>query len=113
MAYDAVSGVKRTDIAIGYKYGTLSVVPRKVTITTGSKIQSISETTNLVCYDYKFAGGLEGDSVSVTFNQALRSEGVVSNTVDESKTKIFDKSGKDVTKNYAIEYEYGILVLYP
>ena len=96
-----------------YDCGTLTVTPRTITLTTGSK--TASGFTSLQCKEYEVEGLAAGDYVVFSGLQyvTLNGYGVCSNTIQYSSLIIKNAKGEDVTKNYEISICYGVLVLMP
>lgn len=96
---------------ITYNCGTLTVTPREITLTTGSK--TATGVDFLEHKEYSVTGLVEGDEVylfGLEFAR-LNSPGVCTNTVSYQSLVIENQSGKNVTANYIIKLRFGELIL--
>ena len=116
---DNVDGYYLTDnYTISYSNGTLTVIPRPITIKTGDATK-VYDGAPLTCNSYKDVaedgdrGLVGGHKVTYVAVNGTRTEvGVSDNTVDlEKQPIIVDENGKPVTENYAIDYVDGTLTV--
>ena len=116
---DNVDGYYLTaNYTISYSNGTLTVIPRPITIKTGDATK-VYDGAPLTCNSYKDVaedgdrGLVGGHKVTYVAVNGTRTEvGVSDNTVDlEKQPIIVDENGKPVTENYAIDYAYGTLTV--
>ena len=86
-----------------FEYGTLSVTPKPLVITSGSAEKEY-DGLPLTCDKVENADGLlEGHSISVLDSTSVTMvEGIVKNEFFE--IKITDESGRDINPNYEISY---------
>jgi hypothetical protein len=98
---------------ITYEYGELTIVPKEITFTTGSKMAS--GVSSLSCEEYSVEGLVNGDYVVVSELEFACQEGpgTCSNTIQYTSLVIKNAKGEDVTKNYIIQMNFGVLVLTP
>ena len=92
-------------------YGSLEVTPRKLKITTGSK-HGTDPNETVFCTDYTQTGLIDGHKLQIQFSESLTGYGMIQNKINLNTLKIFDENGMDVTRNYEIEIEFGILSIY-
>ncbi|MBE6684069.1 MAG: transglutaminase domain-containing protein [Ruminococcaceae bacterium] len=91
---------------ISYDYGTLSVTPRHITVTSGSRSKVYNGRT-WSYEEYEVSGdGLVESHLSLVVNSTSVCEVTV--VPNELEILIFNLEG-DVTKNYEITYVYGTL----
>ena len=116
---DNVDGYYLTaNYTISYSNGTLTVIPRPITIKTGDATK-VYDGAPLTCNSYKDVaedgdrGLVDGHKVTYVAVNGTRTEvGVSDNTVDlEKQPIIVDEKGKPVTENYAIDYVDGTLTV--
>lgn len=116
---DNVDGYYLTaNYTISYSNGTLTVIPRPITIKTGDATK-VYDGAPLTCNSYKDVaedgdrGLVDGHKVTYVAVNGTRTEvGVSDNTVDlEKQPIIVDENGKEVTKNYEVSYAYGKLTV--
>ena len=116
---DNVDGYYLTaNYTISYSNGTLTVIPRPITIKTGDATK-VYDGAPLTCNSYKDVaedgdrGLVDGHKVTYVAVNGTRTEvGVSDNTVDlEKQPIIVDENGKPVTENYAIDYVDGTLTV--
>ncbi len=115
--FDGINDVT-DNYVIDYEYGTLTVIPRPITIKTGDATK-VYDGAPLTCNSYKDVaedgdrGLVGGHKVTYVAVNGTRTEaGVSDNTVDlEKQPIIVDESGKEVTKNYEVSYAYGKLTV--
>ena len=110
---------KTENYEITYVNGTITVLPRPLVIITGPA-DKIYDNTPLTCN--KYSPKKEGDNEGLVewhkigtllVTGTITNVGETENCVDEDKTLIIGKNGKDVTENYKITYEYGVLTVTP
>lgn len=127
--YDGdVSVDENYDIVDEYKYGVLTVTPRPILIETGSA-ERIYNGLPLMCVNstVQESDGDEGllsgkghtaeldADYSPSFIIYITKVGdkVVNSKENILSYKIVDNNKKDISKNYAIKYEYGTLTIIP
>ena len=118
---DNVDGYYLTDnYTISYTYGTLTVIPRPITITANSAEKEYDGTplTNDGCTanDYTEESGLpKWHNLVATAIGSITNAGTADNVVFDSVQvpKILDDNGKCVDNNYTITYEKGTLTVNP
>ncbi|MBD5131941.1 MAG: transglutaminase domain-containing protein [Clostridiales bacterium] len=96
-----------------YSLGTLTVLPRPVTISSGSKSKQFDgEPLTFDSWEVLKAvyGIADGQTVYVTVSGTITYVGTAPNTIAE--VVIFDKDGRDVTNCYSIKLQEGQLVVY-
>ena len=91
-----------------YDYGWLIVAKRAATVTTESAKKQY-DGAPLTCDKYNVDNLVENHTISLTVNGSQTEIGESDNTVIEDQIKIFDKDGNDVTANYEILFNYGLL----
>ena len=101
------------DAQITYHCGTLTVTPREITLTTGSK--TAAGLGQLSCEEYTVTNLADGDEIILQDLQFARlvAPGICTNTISYKSLKIKNSKGDDVTKNYKIHIVYGTLILTP
>ena len=115
---DTVDGYYLTDnYTISYTYGTLTVIPRSITITANSAEKEYDGTplTNSGCKYEEFDGDrglVEGHNPIAQAEGSVTNVDIVYNVVVEP-VRIFSANGDDVTENYDITYEKGTLTVNP
>jgi len=94
---------------ITYVYGTLSVSPRQITVTSGSKSKVYNGSTwSYKKYDIS-GDGLVASHLSIVFYcTSVREVSIVPNEI----VILIFSTERDVTKNYEITYVYGTLEVY-
>lgn len=92
--------------------GTATIKPRPIVITTNSA-EKLYDGKELVCEKFTVTDLVAGHKVSTIVFTGVAIEPLieVKNTVDESKTVIFNANNEDVTSNYSIKYVYGDLII--
>ena len=96
---------------IKFDYGTLVVLPREITVRTGSASKDY-DGTELTCNEWKIVsltGLLDGHEMQIAVSGTLIEPGEEENITAEEI--ILDENGQEVTKNYDITYQYGKLVV--
>ena len=93
--------------------GILEVLPRQITVYTGSASKSKYDGKPLTCNEYgvypdKLYDLVEGHTITVKVIGSQTAIGESENICDESRTYI-RSNGRNVTHNYDIRYEYGTL----
>ncbi len=90
--------------------GTLTVIPRNITITTGSRSWVYDGTTK-THHAYEITRGslVAGHTASVTIVTECLNVGVYQNLAVSSSTRIHAAGGEDVTDQYNITHAYGRL----
>ena len=93
-------------------YDVLTVVPREITVTTGSATKPYDGTA-LTDSSYYVSYGLlgTGHKLSIEVTGTISNVGTARNFVNKESLKITDKNGKDVTKNYVVTFELGYLTI--
>ena len=97
---------------IKYEYGKLTVTARPVTVTAGSGMK-MYDGTPLSSEKYTVTSSaplLSGHTFDVTVDGSITEIGQTSNQV--ISVTIYDKSGKDVTRNYDVTTMSGTLLVY-
>ncbi len=93
--------------------GTLSVAPRAITIQTGSASKKY-DGTPIYCKEYKITKGelCAGDKMEVSFTSMVNI-GYTENYIVDNTIYAYNENGEryDVTVNYRITYDYGILTI--
>lgn len=91
--------------------GTLTINPRPAVISTESA-EKLYDGEPLTCERFQ-SYLLPGHKVSTIVFTGVATEPLVEvkNTVDEAKTVILNANNEDITSNYAIEYDYGTLII--
>ena len=97
--------------------GSLTVLPREITVTAGTKAFNYIDGTQVFTCDTYEVTSLqkpeqplaEGNTVELqmTENSRISDYGFVSNEIDVTTLVIKDAAGKDVTANYTIQTETG------
>ncbi len=96
---------------INYSIGTLVVLPRQLTIQSGSAIKEY-DGKPLTCNEWKFTSfykPVSGHTAEVNISGTITNPGQRDNTV--AQVIISDKAGKDLTANYEITLDEGILIV--
>lgn len=93
--------------------GILEVMPRQITVYTGSATKPKYDGKPLTCNEYgvypdKLYNLVEGHTIAVEVIGSQTAIGESENICDESRTYI-RSNGRNVTHNYDIRYEYGTL----
>lgn len=115
---DNVDGYYLTaNYTISYSNGTLTVIPRPITITANSAEKEYDGTplTNSGCKYEEFDGDrglVEGHNPIAQAEGSVTNVDIVYNVVVEP-VRIFAANGDDVTENYDITYEKGTLTVNP
>ncbi len=94
--------------------GILEVIPRQITVYTGSASKPKYDGQPLTCNEYgvypdKLYDLVEGHTIYVNVIGYQTAVGESDNICDEERTYISAKNGRNVTFNYDIRYEYGKL----
>lgn len=101
------------DITKNYTFkviGSLVVIPRKITISSGSAMKDYDEEPLTNSNYYISIGSLvDGHTLSATTVGTITYPGTVDNLFNKLLTRITNSSNQDVTLNYNISYSYGIL----
>ena len=92
--------------------GDLIITPRSFAINTLT-VQKEEDNLPLTNSVYTITGeGLaEGHTLVVVFSGTQTEVGASVNFLDWSKLKVLDENQQDVTKNYSITYNYGMLIV--
>ncbi len=93
------------------EYGTLEVVPKPLKVVSGNA-QKMYDGEPLTCPDWSYYPQnalLSNSSIEVEVVGSLTEVGFAANTI--GSVAIYNESGKDVTGNYEITLEYGILTV--
>ncbi|WP_035358536.1 transglutaminase-like domain-containing protein, partial [Acholeplasma equifetale] len=95
---------------ISYSYGTLEVLPRPITVLSKSK-DKIYDGYLLEYHEYEITFGslVLGHELLPIFSSSITDVGEVNNDIEVS----IYKGLRDVTLNYEITYDLGILKIYP
>jgi len=96
---------------IAFQYGTLTVLPRSITVATADGGR-IYDGTPLTAEDIRVSVGslAEGDALVPTACPSLTKVGTLEN---QRTVTVMSRDGKDVTDQYAIQYRYGTLEILP
>ncbi|MDE7454076.1 MAG: transglutaminase-like domain-containing protein [Clostridia bacterium] len=99
-----------SDYAIEYRVGTLTVIARPITIKT-AEVEKTYDGEELTSPDWEITKGklVAGQTMSVTMNASITDAGEVENSAE---VEIF-AGEKDVTSNYAITKDTGVLKVNP
>ena len=97
---------------ISFNPGTLTILPRPITIVTGSSSKQY-DGMPLSCLDYWIGTGslAPGHRLTVELANTITEPGQIANEI--KKLKIVDSRGKDVGKYYNITVECGNLIILP
>jgi len=96
--------------AIDYDLGTLDVDPIDLTVATDSASQSYDGSTlSLEAWELVHGELLEGHVMEYAMPASITSPGSIDNDIHIT---IFDEEDRDVTDQYAIEYDIGTLTVY-
>lgn len=97
---------------ISYDFGILSVTPRELVISSGSKSERYYDGIKLEDHSYEIVSGeiASGDEITVSYYSEQSTIGQSDNYFSVSVTNI--AGGKDVTDNYRIICEFGTLTVY-
>ena len=92
--------------------GDLVITPRSFAINTETVQKTVdgSPLTNQV-FTVTGQGLAEGHTLVIVFTGTQTEVGASVNFLDWSKLKVFDENQQDVTKNYLITYNYGMLIV--
>ena len=96
---------------IQFEYGTLVILPREITIRTGSASKDY-DGTPLTCEEWKIVSLTkltEGHSIEVAVSGIQLEVGKSENLIAEVIIRNSDK--QEITDNYKIEFQYGILTV--
>lgn len=96
---------------INYSIGTLIVLPRQLTIQSGSATKEY-DGKPLTCNEWKFTSfykPVSGHITAVTISGTITEPGQRDNTI--AQVIISDKAGKDLTANYEITLDEGLLIV--
>ncbi len=118
----AVKDASGKDVTNNYKItpknGTLTITQRPVIVRSlgAEKVYDDAalekKKLSIEAFDTQNGRGIvSGHTVAATFTSSLTDVGTIDNEITDVIVK--DASGKDVTKNYEIECEYGKLVVKP
>ena len=91
--------------------GTLTILHREITITTGSAEKEY-DGEPLICLDFECDNLAEDETLSLKTNGEITERGVALNSVDMDTVQIFNERGVPTKQNYKITYEYGTLRVY-
>lgn len=95
---------------IDYRTGTITVLARPVTLTTAGREKTYDgEELSLPEWEITKGSLVKGQEISVTMSAAITDAGEVENS---AAAQIFD-GGTDVTSNYDITYDTGVLKVKP
>lgn len=101
-----------TDLyGIHYQYGTLTIQPMPLQITTDSA-KKVYDGTPLICVEWKLTGGKlqQGCQLIMVAAPTLTQVGTVENAME---FMVLDANDLDVTHRYAITGSYGTLTVQP
>ncbi len=94
-----------------YELGTLTVLKRTVTITTGGAYK-VYDGKPLTCSEYNVANLLKGDKATIVVNGSQTEIGKSSNTVLETSFTVYNEKGVNITDCYQAVYDLGWLIVY-
>ncbi len=112
--YDSAGKDVSDEFYIRYSYGQAEITPRSITLKAGSATKKYDGTPLTNPHEYEITGGslAEGDIIESVRNEGSQTDvGRTDNTIKDVVIKNSD--GKDVTKNYAITEEKGLLRVTP
>ena len=100
-----------SDYEIVTQFGKLSVLPRPLTVKSGDAVEEYNGSV-VKNEEVKLTSGelMQGHSIEYVVTGSRVDAGVTENTF---VAIVRDESGRDVTKNYKIEYTYGKLEVLP
>lgn len=111
LAFNITDGQKYADgnYQISYLYGTLSITPRSITVRPSDNSKEY-DTEPLICWSYSFTSGkiVDGQWVNIEFGGSQTEIGSSESTI----TTFIVNSGGDVTYNYNVSKEKGVLNVY-
>lgn len=93
------------------EYGTLKVMPKPIKIISGSA-QKMYDGEPLTCPDWSYypLNAIPGNgSITVDVVGSITEVGVTANSI--GWVAIYNDTGKDITSNYEITFEYGFLTV--
>ena len=99
---------------VTYRYGTLTIHPRLITVTSGSD-HKIYDATPLTYFGFS----IEGDGLAPDQHAVDLYTGTITNVWENSENnnlftvEVKDNSGQPTTENYVITYVYGTLRIDP
>jgi uncharacterized protein YnzC (UPF0291/DUF896 family) len=101
--------------------GTLSILHREITLTADSQTFTyVDGTQRFACNTYRVTSEQNPDkplaaeetiTLNMTADSYTYNRGLVSNEIDVSSIKITDAEGKDITSNYIIHTQAGVLLV--
>ena len=100
-----------SDYDITFEYGTLEVLPKPLKIVSGSA-QKLYDGKPLTCSDWSYYpenGLVANNHIEVDVVGSITDMGMAMNTI--GSVSIYNESGKDVTGNYQITLEPGLLTV--
>ena len=105
-----VNGVDQTaNYALNVIAGTIEILPRPITVTTGNLIYLYDGSPKLSTERYTLSGSLiSGHRHQFAENFSFENAGVYENKL---LIEILDAAGENVTENYEITYAYGTLTI--
>ena len=106
--YDSYGNLKSSDYDINYKYGKLKVYYKEITIKTHSAYK-VYDGLPLVYSSYECEGLIEGHRLDVNITGIQTEVGQSKNTFEVT---IYNQYDEDVTLQYSIVKEYGVLTVY-
>lgn len=98
--------------SISYVYGTLNVIPLKLTVKTGDR-DKIYDGSVLSCDEWYIANGElpDGFRAEAILTGGITNVGEMKNTV--TTMTVLNSEGMDVTSNFSFTYDCGILAVNP
>ena len=110
--YDEKGRECTKEAEIEVDFGKLTILPREITLQTGSATAFNKDI--LYCQEYTVKGLADGDEISL-YGLVFATQigpGVRSNTITYDSLMVKNARGEDVTENYIIKMSYGLLILY-
>lgn len=102
------------DYKINYDLGTLKVTPRPITVNT-KDASKIYDGKALSCKEYTLSPEnkalVKGHKERIVITSLITNKGITTNAIDQ--INIYDENGLDVTNNYQIMANYGLLEIKP
>jgi hypothetical protein len=111
-----VFDVNGEDVTVQYKitrtYGRLKVLLRQLQIESGSatKVYDRENPLPLTCNTYQIIGDGVAEN-HILYVEYTCEQKRIGKSENKFTVKIVDMNGRDVSKNYAIEYIYGLLTV--
>lgn len=105
--YDSNDAIVTSEYDITLLFGTISVIPRPITIKTNTRSKSY-DGTSLYEHSWHVKEGslLENHIIDINFYSEIIEVGKIDN---EATVFIYDENNSVVNQNYTIQYDYGFL----